>query len=120
MHSAAMSNNGTKKGVNELKPHYSEFVRHCLRFYIKTLDEGKGGHPIFRSEAERDNWSACYQVLKDFPNRDLEIISYLYRPGDTIADKIYELSKSRGVSQNGIWSLINDVERQVAKKRGLI
>ena len=103
-----------------MRPYYAEFVRHCLRHYIKTLDEGKGGHPIFKSEAERENWSACYQVLKDFSERDMETISYLYRPGDTIADKIYELSKIRGVSQNGIWSLSSNVERQIAKKRGLI
>ena len=65
MNSAAMLSSGIKKGVNDLKPYYSEFVRHCLRYYIKTLDEGKGGHPVFRSEADLANWSACYHVLKD-------------------------------------------------------
>ena len=103
-----------------MKPHYSEFVSHCLRYYVKTLDDGKGGHPIFKSEAERENWSACHNVLKDFSERDMETISHLYRPGDTISDKIYELSKSKGIPQNGIWALINNVERLVAMKRGLI
>ena len=103
-----------------MKPYYSEFVRHCLRHYVKTRDEGKGGHPIFRNEAERENWSACYNVLKDYSEDDIDIISYIYRPGDTIADKIYLLSKSKRVSQDTIWSLINNVERGIAKKRGLI
>lgn len=103
-----------------MKPYYSEFVRHCLRYYIKTLEEGKGGHPVFNSEAERENWSACYQVLNNFSEKDMDIVVYLYRPGDTIADKIYELSKSKGVSQDTIWSLVNRVERGIAKQRGLI
>lgn len=103
-----------------MKPYYSEFVRHCLRYYIKTQDEGKGGHPIFNSEADKANWSACYNVLKHYTPENMETIAYIYRPGDTIADKIYLLSKSKGVTQDRLWGLINITERKIAKKRGLV
>ena len=103
-----------------MKAYYSEFVRHCLRHYIKTLDEGHGGLPAFRSDAERENWSACYQALKSYSENEKDIISQLYRPGDTIADKIYMLAKNRQVSQASYWSLVSSIERDVAKKRGLI
>ena len=103
-----------------MKPYYSEFVRHCLRYYIKTLDEGNGGHPIFNSDADRENWSACHNILKHYTAENMEIISYLYRPGDTIPDKIYLLAKSKNVSQDKIWNLVNATERKIAKKRGLL
>ncbi len=103
-----------------MKPYYSEFVRHCLRYYIKTMDEGHGGHPAFRSEADKSNWSACYHVLKDYSENSMDIISEIYRPGDTIADKIYLLAKTKQVSPDNIWNLINTIERKIAKKRGLI
>lgn len=103
-----------------MKPHYSDFVRHCLRYYVKTLDEGKGGLPVFRSDAERANWSACYNVLKNYSENDLDMICQIYRPGDTTADKIYVLSKNKYIAQDTIWALINTVERRVAKQRGLI
>ena len=103
-----------------MKPYYSEYVRHCLRYYIKTLDEGKGGHPIFKSEADKANWSACYYVLKDYSDRDMDIIAEIYRPGDTIADKIYQMAKNMRVHQDTIWGLINNTERKIAKKRGLL
>lgn len=103
-----------------MKPHYSEFVRHCLRYYVKTLDEGKGGCPVFRNEAERENWRACHEVLKDYSERDMDTISHIYRPGDTVPDKIYQLSLSNRVSQDTIWHLINTIERKIAQKRGLI
>ena len=103
-----------------MKPYYSEYVRHCLRYYIKTLDEGKGGHPIFRTETDKANWSACYHVLKDYSDRDMDIISEIYRPGDTIADKIYQMAKNMRVHQDTIWGLINNTERKIAKKRGLL
>lgn len=103
-----------------MKPSYSEFVRHCLRHYIKTLDEGKGGCPIFRTVAERENWMACRDVLNNFSDNDMDTISQIYRPGDTITDKIYMLSKIKRVPQDTIWSLINNIERRVARRRGLI
>ena len=103
-----------------MKAYYSEFVRHCLRHYIKTLDEGHGGVPAFRNDAERENWSACYQVLKNYSEADMEVISELYRPGDTIADKIYMLSKTKRTSQGTFWNLVSDIEREIAKKRGLV
>lgn len=103
-----------------MRPYYSEYVRHCLRYYIKTLDDGNGGHPIFTSDADRENWSACYHVLKNYTQKDMDIIAEIYRPGDTIADKIYLLAKNRRVSPDSIWSLINALERKIAKKRGLL
>ena len=103
-----------------MKPYYSEYVRHCLRYYIKTLDEGLGGHPIFKTEADKANWSACYQVLKDYSDANMDIIAEIYRPGDTIADKIYQLAKVKRVQQDNIWGLINATERKIAKKRGLL
>ena len=103
-----------------MKPYYSEYVRHCLRYYVKTLDEGKGGHPIFKSDADRENWKACYHVLKDYSPSDMDIIAEIYRPGDTIADKIYLIAKTKGVNQDRFWGLINNTERKIAKKRGLL
>ena len=103
-----------------MKPYYSEYVRHCLRYYIMTLDEGKGGHPIFKTEVDKANWSVCHNVLKDYSEKDMEIIAYIYRPGDTIADKIYLLSKTKQVTQDRLWGLVNTTERKIAKKRGLV
>ena len=108
------------KGVSNVKPHYSEFVRHCLRHYVLTQDEGRGGLPRFRSDAERENWSACHQVLQDYSERDLDIITQLYRPGDTISDKIYMLAKTKQIPQDTVWHLIAMTEKKIAQKRGLI
>ena len=103
-----------------MKPYYSEFVRHCLRYYVSTVEDGKGGHPVFKSDAEKANWAACFHTLKDYSRRDMEIITYIYRPGDTVPDKIYMLAKNHGIPQDNIWRLINATERKVAKKRGLL
>lgn len=103
-----------------MKPYYSEFARHCLRYYVKTLEEGKGGCPQFRSEAEKENWVACHEALRGYSERDMEIITYLCRPGDTIPDKIYHLSREMRIPQDTLWNMINTLERNVAKERGLI
>ena len=103
-----------------MRAHYSEFVRHCLRYYVKTLDEGKGGCPVFTSDAERNNWAACHHVLKNYSEENMDIISQIYRPGDTIADTIFMLAKTKRMSQGTIWNLVSDTEKKIAKKRGLV
>lgn len=103
-----------------MKPYYSEFVRHCLRYYIKTLDEGRGGCPVFRTPAERENWSACHYVLNGCSENIVDTICQIYRTGDTIPDNIYMIAKNRGGSQAPLWNLVSDIERKIAQKRGLI
>lgn len=120
MKSAATSKNGTKRGVSNLRPRYSEAVNRWLRHYALTQDEAPGCLPRFKNDEERKNWSACYSVLKDYSDRDAGIIVQLYLPGDTMPDKIYEMAKSMRVSQNILWDLIRDTERKIAQKRGLV
>lgn len=103
-----------------MRTHYSEFVRHILRNYVNSLEEGRGGQPIFKTNAERENWSACHYVLNDYPQDVIDILIEIYRPGDTIPDKIYQLALARRESQGKYWSLISKVEQKVAQKRGLI
>lgn len=103
-----------------MRTYYSEFVRYCLRNYVKTLDEGRGGQPVFRTDAERENWSACHYVLNGCSQDIQDILIEIYRQGDTIPDKIYQLALTRRESQGKYWSLISKVEQKVAQKRGLI
>jgi hypothetical protein len=113
-----MLNNGTERGVNKLKKYYVEYVRHCLRFYVMTLDMGTS--PRFNTEVDRNNWKACDLVVKNIDPKTVEVIKEIYRPGDTISDKVYRLAREMKVSQESIWNMVNTLERNIAKKRGLL
>ena len=113
-----MSKNGTVRGEIKLKRYYAEYVRHCLRFYVMTLDVGSC--PKFNTEVDKNNWMACHLSVKNTDPKTMEIIKEIYRPGDTIPDKVYQMSKDMRVSQDSIWNIINTLERNVAKKRGLL
>ena len=117
---ASTLKNGIKRGVDKLRTYYSEFVRYCLRNYIRSLEEGKGGQPIFRTDAERENWSACHHVFNACSKDDQDVIVELYSPGDTIPDKIYQMARARRESQGRIWSLVTEIEQKVAQRRGLV
>lgn len=93
---------------------YSEYVNHCLRFYARH------DNPKFRTEADKRNWLACEDAIETFSDSDQELLLYIYREGDTIPDNIYQLSKSKDMSQDTIWKLVNELEKKVAKKRGLL
>ncbi len=93
---------------------YSEYVTHCMRFYARHPD------PWFKSDADKKNWLACDNTLKQFTQEDREILVTVYREGDTISDNVYEVSKKLGIKQDTVWALIGELEHKIAKRRGLI
>ena len=101
-----------------MKRYYADFVRHCLRFYVMTLDIGSC--PKFSNEAERNNWMCCKAATDNMDAKTMEVVKEIYRPGDTIPDKVYHISRELKIPQDSIWNMINTLERDVAKKRGLI
>lgn len=97
-----------------MRAFYSDYVNHCLRFYARH------SRPIFHSEADKKNWNACDSALKSFSDSDRDILLTIYIEGDTIPDNVYQMAKSKGIKQDTIWKLISELERKVAKRRGLI
>ena len=97
------------------RPFYSEYVRHCLRFYSRNLELRQ-----FKSDIDKDNWLSCENVLKSYSERDRDIIVSVYGNFDTLADNVYEVAKKYSINQAIIWDMLKDVERKVAKRRRLL
>ena len=97
------------------RPFYSEYVRHCLRFYSRNLYLSR-----FKSEVDRNNWFACSYVLKGYSDRDHGILVEVYGGRDTLSDNVYETAKKYNIDQNIIWDMMKDVEKKIARKRGLL
>lgn len=97
------------------RPYYSEFVRHCLRFYSRNLKLTQ-----FKSDIDKQNWMACSEVVKTYCDIDRDIIVMVYGEYDTLADNVYNVSKKLGINQYIIWDMMKDLERKIALKRGLI
>lgn len=93
---------------------YSEYVNHCLRFYARHPN------PKFKSDADKHNWAACNSAFKGFSDSDREMLLTIYREDDTIPDNVYQMAKYKDIKQDSVWKLINDLERKVAKRRGLL
>ena len=95
--------------------YYSEYVRHALRFYTRNLSLRS-----FKSEADKNNWFACANTLKGYSDKDRDILIAVYSGYDTLADNVYETAKKYSMDQAIIWDLMKDVERKIAKRRGLM
>ena len=100
-----------------MKRHYSDYVRHCLRQYVSTIEVGTS--PKFKNAVEKADWFACNAVAVNLDPQELALVIELYGPGDTIPDKIYHISKSRRIPQSYLWTMVDDLEYKVAKNRGL-
>ena len=101
-----------------MKRHYSEFVRYCLRNYVATLEIGTA--PKFDTEIEKLNWLSCHDVVSKLSAGNQKLVQNLYGPGDTLPDKVYRISQARRMSQAPLWKLVDDIEYQIAKQRGMI
>lgn len=95
--------------------YYSEYIRHCLRFYTRNLAQ-----PHFKSKADENNWYACASVLKGYSDKDRDMIIAVYSAYDTIPDNVYETAKKYNIDQMIIWDLMKETERKIAKRRGLM
>ena len=97
------------------KPFYTDYVRHCLRFYARNTTK-----PRFNTEVDKNNWYACHKAIEKYSDRDIDIIRRIYGMRDTLADNVYEASQIYLIDQNDIWDMLKELEHTVAKKRGLI
>lgn len=97
-----------------MRAFYSEFASHCIRFYARYPQ------PRFRTDVDKKNWFACDNALKSFSDADRALLIDIYRDGDTLPDNVYQMAKRKGVKQESLWKLIEELERKVAKRRGLL
>ena len=97
------------------RPCYSEYVRHALRFYTRNLSQ-----PAFKTEVDKKNWVSCAIVLNDYSERDFDIIVAVYSGYDTLPDNVYETAKKHEINQNIIWDMLKELERKIARERGLV
>lgn len=97
------------------RPFYSEYVRHCMRFYARNTEK-----PRFNTEVDKNNWYACHRAIEPYSEQDRTIILEVYGMRDTIADNVYCVAKANDLDQKVIWDMMKDFERSVARKRGLL
>lgn len=97
------------------RPFYSEYVRHCMRFYARNTNK-----PHFNTEVDKNNWYACHRAMEHYPDKDKDILILVYGMRDTLADNVYAVSNTYHIDQSIIWDMLKDFEHSVAKKRGLI
>lgn len=109
-----------KEGDYEMRPHYADYVKHAMRFYAKNRMNASSEQPRFRSEADRKNWEACKSAISTFDAENQDILLSLYVEDDNIVECINRAAKRERISADRIWNLVNELEKKVAKRRGLI
>ena len=95
------------------KTFYSDYVRHCLRFYARYPT------PNFRTPTDKHNWTACDKAFRIFSDEERELLMDIYSRYDTLPDNVFCVCTERAIEQDDVWKLIEELEYVVALKRGL-
>ena len=103
-----------------MRPHYAEYVKHAMRFYAKSRINASSEQPRFKTEADKKNWNACHTALNTYSDEEREMLVTLYSDTHPIPEAIRQLANKHKVEANHLWNMVNDLEKKVAKRRGLI
>lgn len=103
-----------------MRPHYAEYVKHAMRFYARSMMNAHSAEPRFKTEADKKNWYACQAAVRTFSPEDMDMLITLYGMNESLPDAISRLAKDRRIHPNRVWNTVNDLERKIAKRRGLI
>ena len=94
------------------KSYLSDYVGHCMSFYIKYRD------PVFDTKTDELNWNACNNAISKLSDRKRNLVFELYK--NTSRDNVIRLAAENHMSESDIWKLFRAVEKLVARERGLI
>lgn len=98
------------------KSYYSDYAKHCLRFYVRHPN------PRFHSMCDRRDWESAEGALHALSAEDRDFLMEVYRAkGGKFEDRAKEIAERMDYRpKNRIWKTISRIERDVAKRRGLI
>lgn len=95
---------------------YSEYVRHCLRFYARYEKP-----LVFRTDVDRLNWEACEDALSLASPRVQKLAVAIYKQESmNIAEAVNKVSHDTNTDRVLLWSIVKRLEKNVAIARGLI
>ena len=103
-----------------MRPHYAEYVKHALRFYTKSRIDASPEQPRFKTVADELNWNACHDVLSAYPDEQRNMFDTLYSGTAPMPEAIAKIAWLTGTAQNHVWVMVHDLEKKIAKRRGLI
>lgn len=103
-----------------MKTCYSEYAKHAMRFFSKSMMNAHSDCPKFKTDADKKNWYACQGVVSSFSAEDMHLLMLIYSDSENMPEAISRLSREEHKSENYLWYLVGDFERKFAKRRGLI
>lgn len=99
------------------KPYYESQANHAFRFYVRN--------PVLRvksgsaTKCEIADWNACNLVYKMLTPEEQIAVTEIYRSKGYMPDIVRAQSSKLKVGENRIWSMLNYIAQEFAKKRGL-
>lgn len=99
-----------------MKPCYTEYVKHALRFFVKH----RNNPPATCSTVDRENWDACRLAFREFPELDQNLFSALYSARSPFPAAVNDCACVYNIPLNRVWNKVNSLEKYVASYRGLV
>lgn len=96
------------------KQFYSEYVKHMMRFYSRSLDI-----QTFKSDVDKNNWFTCNITLAKYPAYK-DVLLDVYSGYGLLDEEVSNAAIKYRIERKFIWDLMKRFERDLAQNRGLL
>lgn len=98
-----------------MRKYYSEFVKHCARFYFSAPAMPNS----LSDRVNYNNYVSVSNVLAKYEKDAQNIIRQAYTT-DYITKTVENIAKQRSCTSESVWYIIQKFEKDVAIERGLL
>lgn len=100
-----------------MKPFYADYVKRSLRFYLRHR---KDASIRFSDGVNLKNWESAATAFSSFSDNDRKILSAVYTAKKPFPIAVNDSAERFNAPKRYVWDKVNELERAVAKERGLI
>lgn len=99
-----------------MRAYYANYVSHMMRQYLKLRDVDE---EEIKGNVSKHNVEVCRELFESLPKTEKEILSQVYSHF-LVEQGVDHVAKRNEMDKITVWSMVNQYEKRLAEKRGLI
>ena len=99
-----------------MRAYYANYISHMMRQYLKLRDVAEDE---IKGDVSKLNVHTCRKYFESLPKTEREILSEVYS-FFLVEQGVDAVAKNRELDKITVWSMVNQFEKKLAEKRGLV
>ena len=99
-----------------MRAYYANYISHMMRQYLKLRDSNEED---IKGDVSRLNVRLCRELFETLPKTEKEILTHVYSHF-LVEQGVDSVAKQKEMDKVTVWTMVNQYEKRLAERRGLI